>query len=166
MHTYQHILVAADLVSSDDDPVLLRALEIASASNAEISLLHVVEPFYNYVSPYVVEAISEWQDQTLKSATIRLNQLGEKNNIPQERRIVKVGQVREEIVEVSNKIAADLILVGSHGRHGISLFFYGSLATDLINHATCDVLAVCVQSQIKVEVDAKKRKNKSQVRLA
>lgn len=149
MHRYRHILVTADLISSDDDPVAERAKEIAAACHASVSLLHVVEPFYNYVSPYVVEAISEWQEQTLDSAKRKLARVGQKLHIPSERQIVTVGQVRSEILRVSDQINADLIIVGSHGRHGLSLFLHGSIANDLISHANCDVLAVSVKAPVK-----------------
>lgn len=145
MHHYRHILVAADLMASDDDPIADRAAELALSSQALISLLHVIEPFYNYVSPYVVEALSQSQQQTLDSAKVKLSDLGYRLGIPEERQIVTVGLVRPEILRVADELGADLILVGSHGRHGLSLFLHGSIATDLVSRANCDVLAVSVK---------------------
>ncbi len=162
MHRYRHILVTADLISNDDDPVAERAKEIAAACQSSVSLLHVVEPFYNYVSPYVVEAISEWQEQTLESAKRKLARVGKKLSIPAERQIVTVGQVRAEILRISEQVVADLILVGSHGRHGLSLFLHGSIASDLISHANCDVLAVSVKAPIKEHASTTSHKHSAQ----
>lgn len=160
MHKYRHILVGIDLVSGDDDPVLERASEIARVSGAEVSLLHVVEPFYNYVSPYVVEAISEWQEQTLQSARRKLGALARRVDVPPANQLVTVGPVRSELIRVAYSINADLILVGSHGRHGISLFLHGSVATDLISHANCDVLSVCVKP-VPAEVEPLQKEARS-----
>ena len=148
MHRYQHILVTLDLSPEDDRPVTERALEIAKGSRADVSFLHVVEPFYNYVSPYVVEAISEWQDQTLKAAQDKMSEFGEKYGISSARQLVTVGQARSEIHRVAKEVKADLILVGSHGRHGLSLFLHGSTANEVIQYAECDVLAVNVQAAV------------------
>lgn len=147
MHRYRHILVAADLVETDDDQLVERAIEVAAASQATVSLLHVVEPFYNYVSPFVVEAISQWQEQSVQTSREKLAFIGQKLGIPPERQVVTVGTLRAEILRVAKELMADLILVGSHGRHGISLFLHGSVATDLVSHASCDVLVVNVKPE-------------------
>ena len=51
------------------------------------------------------------------------------------------GQPRQEIHELASEQQCDLIVVGSHGRHGLALLL-GSTANDLLHGAPCDVLAV------------------------
>lgn len=144
MHTYKHVLVAADLVSSDDDPVAERAQEISKASGAKISLIHVVEAFYNYVSPYVVEDTLGWEEQTLEAAKQKLSELGKRLEVPPENTHVTLGEAKRDILKVAGDIGADLIIVGSHGRHGLGLLLFGSVAGELLKAANCDVLAVNV----------------------
>jgi len=48
-----------------------------------------------------------------------------------------------EIHTLANEIGADLIVVGSHGRHGLALLL-GSTANGVLHGAPCDVLAVRV----------------------
>ncbi|WP_313899138.1 universal stress protein [Leclercia adecarboxylata] len=42
---------------------------------------------------------------------------------------------------LAKKQGCDLIVVGSHGRHGLALLL-GSTANDILHGAPCDVLAV------------------------
>lgn len=142
MHRYQHILVAADLIPSDDDPIADRAIELAGKSGAKISLVHVVEAFGNYISPYVISSALEWEKQTKESARARLCKLGERLGIPPKNQIVTVGDAKTDIISVAQEVQADLIIVGSHGRHGLSLFLFGSTANDVMRNAKCDVLVV------------------------
>ena len=51
------------------------------------------------------------------------------------------GQPRQEIHQLASEQQCDLIVVGSHGRHGLALLL-GSTANDLLHGAPCDVLAV------------------------
>jgi universal stress protein A len=51
------------------------------------------------------------------------------------------GVPKNEIVELANQQKVDLIVVGSHGRHGLGLLL-GSTANNILHHAKCDVMAV------------------------
>ena len=54
-----------------------------------------------------------------------------------------MGRPETEIHNTADEIGADLIVVGSHGRHGLALIF-GSTANGVLHGAACDVLAVRV----------------------
>src|SRR3990167_3169900 len=54
---------------------------------------------------------------------------------------VEVGPTKLKILEVAQNIGADLIICGSHGRHGLSLLL-GSTANAILHGAKCDVLTV------------------------
>jgi len=54
------------------------------------------------------------------------------------------GQPRQEIHRLADEQDCDLIVVGSHGRHGLALLL-GSTANDVLHGAPCDVLAVRLQ---------------------
>ncbi len=56
--------------------------------------------------------------------------------------ISRVGPPGEVITAAAVERGAQLIVVGTHGRTGLSRFLIGSQATEVIRHATCDVL-VC-----------------------
>jgi nucleotide-binding universal stress UspA family protein len=46
------------------------------------------------------------------------------------------------ILHYAKEINADIIAIGTHGRHGLARFFNPSVSEDLINHAFCPVLTV------------------------
>jgi len=56
--------------------------------------------------------------------------------------VVRQGDPREAIVETAREHGADLIVVGSHGRSGISKLVLGSVANHVVTHAPCSVLVV------------------------
>lgn len=52
-----------------------------------------------------------------------------------------MGEPREEIIRIAEQENVDLIVVGSHGEHGLALLL-GSTANSVLHYAKCDVLAV------------------------
>src|SRR5215813_10039659 len=56
--------------------------------------------------------------------------------------VVSFGRAKETIVDLAKKSNARLILMGSHGRHGISGFLIGSVSQSVASHAPCSVAVV------------------------
>ena len=56
--------------------------------------------------------------------------------------LVWEGDPGESIVEASQAEAADMIIVGSHGRSAVGRFLIGSVSDHVVRHATCPVLVV------------------------
>jgi nucleotide-binding universal stress UspA family protein len=52
------------------------------------------------------------------------------------------GDPRQAIVDTAKDEGIDLILVGSHGRSGVSKLLMGSVASHVVTHAPCSVLVV------------------------
>ena len=76
----------------------------------------------------------------------KIAKIANKLKIPSERAWIEIGSVSYEIVRVAEENAVDLIVIGSHGRHGLALLL-GSTANSVLHHARCDVLAVRLQNQ-------------------
>lgn len=142
MALYQHVLLAADFFEHGDQ-VAQKARRIAEQNNARLSLVHVVDnlpitdPAYGPIIPFDVDLTQELLEATKK----RMAELGEKLGVPVERQWLEMGSPKLEIVRVAEENQADLIVVGSHGRHGLALLL-GSTANGVLHHAKCDVLAV------------------------
>ena len=56
--------------------------------------------------------------------------------------LVWEGDAGEAIVAAANSEGVDLIVVGSHGRSGVSRFFIGSVSDYVVRHAHCPVMVV------------------------
>ncbi|WP_068826342.1 universal stress protein [Pseudomonas sp. BMS12] len=138
---YQHILIAVDL-TDECHPVVERALAIAASSGAKASLVHIVEPMAMAFGGDVPMDLSMLQQQQFDQARERLDSFaGKYAELGSEQRHLAYGQPRQEIHRLAEEQACDLIVVGSHGRHGLALLL-GSTANDVLHGAPCDVLAV------------------------
>jgi universal stress protein A len=64
--------------------------------------------------------------------------------IEPERVVTRIGRPALEIKAQAKEFGADLVVIGSHGRHGISGVMLGSTANGVLHGAPCDVLTVWV----------------------
>ena len=141
---YEHILVAVDL-TDECDPVINRASESAKANGAKLSLLHIVEPMAMAFGGDVPMDLSQLQQQQFDQAKERLERLIAKYpQLHKDYCHLNYGQPRQEIHALAKAQKCDLIVVGSHGRHGLALLL-GSTANDVLHGAPCDVLAVSLK---------------------
>ncbi len=76
----------------------------------------------------------------------KLNHLCVPIGHPVSGRHIVTGHTEYEIHRVASETEADLIIVGSHGRHGLALLL-GSTDNGVLHGARCDVLAIRVQSK-------------------
>jgi universal stress protein A len=86
--------------------------------------------------------LSMLQQQQFDQARERLDSFaGKYPTVTADHRHLAYGQPRQEIHRLAEEQGCDLIIVGSHGRHGLALLL-GSTANDVLHGAPCDVLAV------------------------
>ena len=144
MSLYQTILLAVDLHPSCDELITQRAVDIANVYKANLTIVHAVEPLSVY-GP-AVAYVGDIENQIFKDAQTELNRLGKKYNIPFAQQITEKGGAKPVILEQAKKLNADLIIIGSHGRHGIALLL-GSTANGVLHQAPCDVLVIRVKKE-------------------
>ncbi len=135
---YKHILFAADL-TEDTDYLIAKVREMRGYTGAQLSIIHVVEPLPGYSYAYL--GIEDIEGQLIDEAKQSMNKLGEQLNVPVTSQFVDVGPTKTKILKCADEINIDLIVTGSHGRHGLSLLL-GSTANAIIHGAKCDVLTV------------------------
>ena len=138
---YHHILVAVDL-TEECDPVIHRARELSVSNGAKLSLVHIVEPMAMAFGGDVPMDLSMLQQQQFDQARERMDGFADiYPSLTPEQRHLAYGQPRQEVHRLAKEQQCDLIVVGSHGRHGLALLL-GSTANDILHGAPCDVLAV------------------------
>ena len=144
MAAYKHILVAVD-VCDNFNPLLDKATEIANSSEAgaKISVIHVVEPVY-YPENYMGGLIVDVHQKSIDFAVEELNSLQKDYSISEDDIHVVTGRHATAIHEFAEDSTVDLIIVGSHGKHGLQLLL-GSTASAVLHGAKSDVLAVRVE---------------------
>jgi universal stress protein A len=150
MSSYRRILLALDL-TADSVPIAERAKEVAATHGAELDILHVVEPL-PLMAPFdtpemLAPTILQTQDEIAAGARKRLDKLAADLGLPAGRAQVIVGNTQVEIVRAARERGADLIVLGSRERHGLSLLV--DFTEDAVLHkAPCDVLAVRVKAPV------------------
>lgn len=149
LENFRKILVTTDF-SEAGDRALAHAFRLASDHQAEVILLHVVEPvvipnplyaqYYpgELVSPDVLARAEEEAREALAARVPKAEALA---TVPH-RVLVVLGTPREEIPRVAAEEGVDLLVIATHGHTGLKHLLLGSVAERVIRHATIPVLVV------------------------
>lgn len=141
MTQYHHIIAAVELDPGNDDWVVKKAVNLAGVFGAKVTLVHAVEHMTSYGAAYGIAAGADIEEMLLQNAKEAMTKLGHSFDIPENHQVLQLGPSKLVILDEAEKRGADLIIVGSHGRHGVRLLL-GSTANAVLHHAKCDVLAV------------------------
>ena len=137
------------LVPTDFSPCAEHALDYACALAAKLGAkVHVV----NAISAAFPELSVSFTDVI---ASLRQNNTAALEKLVGARRAQVVfgetrvidGDARDVILSIAASVHADLIVIGTHGRRGLSRLLLGSVAEDIVRRAPCPVLAVRLASQ-------------------
>ena len=141
MAGYKEVLVAVDL--SDDLTGALKGAVEKLGAGANVSVVHVLEPAYYYygMEPALGTLPPSFEEDLLRRAKAQLEDVGRAYGAPPARQYLERGHAPTQILRLAEDKGVDLIIVGSHGRHGWRLLL-GSTANAVLHGARCDVLAV------------------------
>lgn len=135
---FAHVLCPVDFSPWSRAAVALAA-ELAQPGHAAITLLHVLEPpvAWGEVRPFdMYDDISSSGTQTLESWA---QELAAKVTV-QVRHKIRVGRAGAELLAaVDDDPTIDLVVMGSHGRTGLTRLALGSMAEKMVRHARCPV---------------------------
>ena len=132
----------------DNDRLLVdRAQALIAKGNSGLYLVHAVEYMSSYGAAYGVSAGVDVENMLLKESKKLMRETSFRLNVPSECQIIKVGPAKSLILDQAERLGVDLILVGSHGRHGVQLLL-GSTANAVLHGAKCDVLAVRLRDSL------------------
>jgi len=142
MTDYKHVLLAVDFSEHGAD-VAEKARTLANTYQAQLSIVHVLDniPMPDTAYGTVISLTEETEDALLEAEKAKLMQLGDQYNVELANRWLMWGIPKQEIIHIAEQEQVDLIVVGSHGRHGLALLL-GSTANSVLHYAKCDVLAV------------------------
>ncbi len=142
--SYKQILVGIDLTEEADE-VLAAARSVADEQNAKLTSLTVVKPLAHVyggldMAPFANGSIA-FEKEAVKQALEQLSEMSAKYGIKADNAKVCLGSPAFEIRTLADELGADLIVIGTHGRHGLGLLL-GSTANAVLHGVPCDVLAV------------------------
>ena len=135
---YKHILFATDL-TDETEYLIEKVRTVRGYTGATLSMIHVVEPLPGYSYAYL--GIEDIEGQLIEEAKQAMEKLGSTLSVAKADQFVEVGPTKTKILQLAEEKNVDLIICGSHGRHGLSLLL-GSTANAILHGAKCDVLTV------------------------
>lgn len=136
---YKKVLLATDF---DDVGINAahKAKKIADENGADFYLVHVVEPIPAYAYPGFA-GFAEVEVSIREQAEKELNSLADTIGVDEKHRLLEFGSIKNEVLKVAHEYNIDLIVTGSHGKHGLALLL-GSTAEAILHGAKCDILMV------------------------
>ena len=149
---YKRILVAID--GSETSNVGLRhAIQLAKEHHAQLRLVNVVDDInLNIDAP---GELIEFQERLMKAGTALLQKarkVAVKAALEPETKLLEIlsldQKVADVIVEEAKHWRADLVVIGTHGRRGLSRVFLGSVAEGVVRTSTTPVLLIRAVARI------------------
>lgn len=146
--SYTRILVAVDLTDEAAEVIAAAKQQASFTEDGELHLINVVKPLnLNYggldmvtAAPATMNIAQMISDQ----AKSRIAELAAEAGVSAANVHLEQGHPATEIKSVAEQIGADLIVIGTHGRHGLGLLL-GSTANGVLHGVKCDVLTVRIQ---------------------
>ena len=145
MTRIRRILFASDLSKASAKAFDI-AVTLATATRAKLTIIHVIAPFSPLVSERYgrLETIKElhlemrqWSQQEIEKLAQKATRAGVRAAV-----LIAEGDPAGQIVRAARSTRADLVVVGTHGRTGLTRFVVGSVAARLVATAPCPVVTV------------------------
>ncbi len=145
MKRIRRIVFASDF-SSVSKRALGEALTLTKALDARLTLIHVVAPFAppvpaQYLDPVTMDRLDEQARQWARDQMTKLVATARKAGVTAAA-TVQEGDPVGRIVGLARATRADLVVVGTHGRRGLSKLPLGSVAERVVMTAPCPVVTV------------------------
>jgi nucleotide-binding universal stress UspA family protein len=125
--------------SKHSDVALRLAASLARTYGAELVRAHVAEP----PMPIATEGLMIVPTMLdLEAIRKQLDDVPVEDGSLAVRRVVLEGDPATELLELADEVECDLIVLGTHGRTGLTRMLMGSVAEELVRRAKCPVLTV------------------------
>ena len=133
------ILIATDFSEASEN-ALHHALALARFYGSRFCLAHVVSSLGpTMAGPCAIAACEEAVSRDAAQLEASLVRTGALAGI-QYKFVVRHGELWPEMRKIIREESTDLLVVGTHGRHGVGKLFFGSVAEQIFRQADCPVL--------------------------
>ena len=133
--------------SENSEHAMKYALTLATLSQAELQLFHVVEPLTYPQSAELFEPVLDEVELTMKMGAAYQKQLEDQVDALKDEYLKIRGKLANgntflEIIRAARDEGVDMIVMGTHGRTGLAHVLIGSVAERVVREAPCPVLTV------------------------
>jgi nucleotide-binding universal stress UspA family protein len=142
MTRFHHVLVPVDFEDPSHETLEV-AIALALTFDARLTVLHAWDlPVYSYAGlsylpPDVATVVEEAAEKSLTSAMALAT-----SRVPKAESVLVRGPAAVEILEAAGRLKADLIVMGTHGRRGVSRMLLGSVAEKVVRSSLVPVLTI------------------------
>jgi nucleotide-binding universal stress UspA family protein len=145
MRTFRRIVHPSDF-SPASRPAFRKAIQLAKSHRAQLFVVHVLSMLPvipdAYVAPTVWDDLERGQRITAQRQLARLVATAKAAGARASDVVLDIGATHEQIVRFARARRADLIVIGTHGRSGLTKALLGSVASRVLAAARCPVLTV------------------------
>lgn len=145
MRTFRRIVHPSDF-SPASRPAFRKAIELAKIHRAQLLVVHVLSMLPvipdGYVAPTVWDDLEQGQRATAQRQLRALVTKAKAAGARASGALMDLGVTHEQIVRFARAKRADLIVMGTHGRSGLTRALLGSVASRVLSTARCPVLTV------------------------
>ena len=138
------VFIAVDL-SEQSAAIINKGLEFAKSMGGSVLIASIIPVYIDYLQSQMALIPAQWNEiyeKQKEQALKELNKIKDKHGDVEIDLMVEVGNPKFDVINKSNQVKANYIVVGTHGRTGLSHTVIGSTAEYIIRHATVPVLVV------------------------
>jgi len=138
---FKNIVFATDF-SPASEHALLHALATAKHYDSKLYVVHVAAP--ENLAPISMQPLpleADWQKQAAQASLTKLEEFEPLRMYPHET-ILRQGNPWPELSRLIEDKRIDLIVLGTHGRGALGTLLVGSVAEQVLRHATCPVMTI------------------------
>ena len=147
MKVFRRILHATDF-SRASRPALAKAIALARQNRAPLAIVHALAPpvipvggDFGYIPPRTYEALDQNARQHARRQLVALGTRARKAGV-RATMLLLDGSSHEQIPRAVRRMRADLVVIGTHGRTGLTKVLLGSVAERVIRLVSCPVLTI------------------------
>jgi nucleotide-binding universal stress UspA family protein len=144
-HVFHHILMATDF-SEASERALAGAVALATQNQAHLSVVHVLHTDWRYEvldNPPEIDLERSDAQRRLEAATRDIGFGRTINSM-----IIRHGPVPQKVLALAEQVGADLLVIGTRGRSGLTKLALGSVAEELLRIAPCPVITFGPQAEV------------------
>ncbi|NKB47091.1 MAG: universal stress protein [Legionellales bacterium] len=123
------------------------AAKLMNKLGGVLHLTHIIEPFPAYAYPGFA-GFTEIEEPLKQHAETQLQTLGQELGVDEDHLFLEIGSTKHEVLRLAKDLNIDLIIAGSHSKHGIA-YLLGSTSNAILHGAECDVLIVRPDTKAK-----------------
>jgi universal stress protein A len=136
----RNILAPTDF-SDSAEPAIAYAFELAKTVGARVHVLHAymlsAYPEHGLVAGPLTSELKELGNNKLRQLADKYQASGAVGQL-----VLKMGDPRDVIAQAISALDADLVVMGTHGRRGLSRMLLGSVASHVVRTSSCPVLVI------------------------